>query len=119
MGAFRGTPLKAPFEIQTRVLPYSSPHVNMNLGSADKSRTFTLQAAQSESCEPLKAHHRCARLNSKSAMRNMQNRFGRSELELRRPKNGLKNGPRSSQVVNSVQPSAQIPNLPTTTGLEG
>eukprot|EP00969_Alexandrium_andersonii_P080471 3547095-Alexandrium_andersonii.AAC.1 len=39
----------------------------------------------------------------------MQNRFRRSEPELRGPKNGLSIGPQSSREVPSVALSAQIP----------
>eukprot|EP00969_Alexandrium_andersonii_P297789 13161512-Alexandrium_andersonii.AAC.1 len=49
----------------------------------------------------------------------MQNRFTRSNLELRRPKNGLKIGTRSSRGVRSAQLLVEIPNLPTNMGLEG
>eukprot|EP00969_Alexandrium_andersonii_P352610 15438051-Alexandrium_andersonii.AAC.1 len=43
----------------------------------------------------------------------MQNRFRRSDLEPRGPKDGLKSGPRSSRGVRSAPLLAQIPNLPT------
>eukprot|EP00969_Alexandrium_andersonii_P241681 10672875-Alexandrium_andersonii.AAC.1 len=59
------------------------------------------------------------RLNPQSAMRNMQNRFTRSNLELRGPKSGLKIGPRSSRGVRSAPFLAQISNLLTKAGLEG
>eukprot|EP00969_Alexandrium_andersonii_P373856 15484956-Alexandrium_andersonii.AAC.1 len=49
----------------------------------------------------------------------MQNRFRRSKLELRGPRNGLEMGPRSSRGVHSARFSAQIPNLTTKVGLEG
>eukprot|EP00969_Alexandrium_andersonii_P167223 7391912-Alexandrium_andersonii.AAC.1 len=40
------------------------------------------------------------RLNPRSAIRNTQNRFKRSGLEVRRPRNGPTNGPRSSGAVH-------------------
>eukprot|EP00969_Alexandrium_andersonii_P274261 12122189-Alexandrium_andersonii.AAC.1 len=39
----------------------------------------------------------CVSFNPQSAMRNMLNRFRRSEFELRGPRSGLKPGPRSSR----------------------
>eukprot|EP00969_Alexandrium_andersonii_P249994 11048231-Alexandrium_andersonii.AAC.1 len=53
------------------------------------------------------------RLNPQSAMRNMQNCFKRSELELLGPKSGLKIRPRLSRRVRSAPLLAQIPNPPT------
>eukprot|EP00969_Alexandrium_andersonii_P258484 11428708-Alexandrium_andersonii.AAC.1 len=44
----------------------------------------------------------------------MQNRFKRSNLELRGPRNGLKSGPRGSRGVCSAPFPAQNPDLPTT-----
>eukprot|EP00969_Alexandrium_andersonii_P021850 956122-Alexandrium_andersonii.AAC.1 len=49
----------------------------------------------------------------------MCNRFGCSELELRRPKNGINIGPRSSREVHSAKLLVLIPNLPTNVGSEG
>eukprot|EP00975_Prorocentrum_lima_P060209 12627576-Prorocentrum_lima.AAC.1 len=43
------------------------------------------------------------RPNPQSAMRNMQHRFRRSNLELRGPKRGLKISPRSFRGVHSAQ----------------
>eukprot|EP00969_Alexandrium_andersonii_P167510 7405012-Alexandrium_andersonii.AAC.1 len=59
------------------------------------------------------------RVNPQSTLPKTQNRFKRSNLELRRPKNGLNIGPRSSRGARSAPFSAQIPNLPTKAGLEG
>eukprot|EP00969_Alexandrium_andersonii_P095425 4215975-Alexandrium_andersonii.AAC.1 len=59
------------------------------------------------------------RLNPQSARRKMQNRFGRSNLELRGPKSGLKMGSRSSRGVRSAVFFVEIPSLPTKAGLEG
>eukprot|EP00969_Alexandrium_andersonii_P070333 3104255-Alexandrium_andersonii.AAC.1 len=42
----------------------------------------------------------------------MQNRFGRSELELRELRNSLEIGPRSSRGVRSAPLFAQMPNPP-------
>eukprot|EP00969_Alexandrium_andersonii_P365995 15467442-Alexandrium_andersonii.AAC.1 len=56
---------------------------------------------------------------SASAMRNIQNRFGRSELELRWPGNDLEIGLRSSRWVRSSPLLARMPNRPTKTGIEG
>eukprot|EP00969_Alexandrium_andersonii_P282635 12494857-Alexandrium_andersonii.AAC.1 len=58
-------------------------------------------------------------LNPQSAIRKLQRRFKRSELELRGPMNGLNMGPRSSPGVSSASFSAQIPNPRTNTALEG
>eukprot|EP00969_Alexandrium_andersonii_P307673 13600583-Alexandrium_andersonii.AAC.1 len=52
-------------------------------------------------------------------MRKTQNRFRRSNLELRGPNNGLRIGARSSGGVRSAPFCALIPNLPTKAGLEG
>eukprot|EP00969_Alexandrium_andersonii_P174463 7713710-Alexandrium_andersonii.AAC.1 len=59
------------------------------------------------------------RLNPQSAMRKMKNRFRRSELELRGPRNDLRIGPRSSRGVRSAAFLAQIPHLPTKRAIEG
>eukprot|EP00969_Alexandrium_andersonii_P290392 12835465-Alexandrium_andersonii.AAC.1 len=52
-------------------------------------------------------------------MRKAQNRFRRSNLELREPRNGLKIGPRSSRGVCSPPLFAQNQNLQTSTTIEG
>eukprot|EP00969_Alexandrium_andersonii_P106445 4696328-Alexandrium_andersonii.AAC.1 len=52
-------------------------------------------------------------------MRNMQNRFRRSNLELRGPRSGLENGSRSLRAVRSAQSFVEIPGPPTKAGLEG
>eukprot|EP00969_Alexandrium_andersonii_P348759 15420737-Alexandrium_andersonii.AAC.1 len=49
----------------------------------------------------------------------MQNRFTRSNLELRGSRNGLKLCPRSSRAVRSAQLFVEIPNLPMKAGLGG
>eukprot|EP00969_Alexandrium_andersonii_P323047 14274004-Alexandrium_andersonii.AAC.1 len=59
------------------------------------------------------------RPNPLSAMRNMQNRFRRSNLEPHCPRNDPKIGPRSSRWGAFCALFAQIPNLPTKAGLEG
>eukprot|EP00969_Alexandrium_andersonii_P018319 801407-Alexandrium_andersonii.AAC.1 len=59
------------------------------------------------------------RLNPQSAVRNMQHRLRRSELELRRPRTDLSVGPRSSRGVRSAPLPVQIPNPPTKVGVEG
>eukprot|EP00969_Alexandrium_andersonii_P057921 2551595-Alexandrium_andersonii.AAC.1 len=46
----------------------------------------------------------------------MQNRFRRSNLELRGPRSGLKNGPRSSRGVRSDPFCALNPNKPAGAG---
>eukprot|EP00969_Alexandrium_andersonii_P331697 14659362-Alexandrium_andersonii.AAC.1 len=57
------------------------------------------------------------RLNPQSAIRQMQNRFKPSKLELLGPRNGLKFGPRSSRGLRSVPLLFwQIPNLATKSG---
>eukprot|EP00969_Alexandrium_andersonii_P054869 2418032-Alexandrium_andersonii.AAC.1 len=58
--------------------------------------------ARCPKCNPQSAiHSRSVRaaihLNPQSAMRNVQNRFKRSKLELRGPSSRLKTGPRSSR----------------------
>eukprot|EP00969_Alexandrium_andersonii_P250751 11082547-Alexandrium_andersonii.AAC.1 len=50
-------------------------------------------------------------LNPQSAMRKQQNRFRRSNLEVRGPRNGLKIGPPSSRGVRSAPFLAQIPEI--------
>eukprot|EP00969_Alexandrium_andersonii_P356309 15446277-Alexandrium_andersonii.AAC.1 len=52
-------------------------------------------------------------------MRETQNRFTRSNLELRGPRNGLKIGTRSSRGVRAAPLLAQIPNPPTKSAIEG
>eukprot|EP00969_Alexandrium_andersonii_P158383 6997332-Alexandrium_andersonii.AAC.1 len=52
-------------------------------------------------------------------MHAIQNRFTRSSMEPRRPRNGLKTGPCNSRGVRPALLCAQIPNLPTNTDLEG
>eukprot|EP00969_Alexandrium_andersonii_P308927 13652968-Alexandrium_andersonii.AAC.1 len=59
------------------------------------------------------------RLNPQSAMRNMQIRFTRSNLELRGHRNGLEIGPRSSRWLHSAPLVAQVPNPPTKWAIEG
>eukprot|EP00969_Alexandrium_andersonii_P336148 14858095-Alexandrium_andersonii.AAC.1 len=59
------------------------------------------------------------RLNAQSTLRNVQHRLRPPELELRRPRNGLEIGLRSSRGVRSAPLFAQILDLPTNTGLEG
>eukprot|EP00969_Alexandrium_andersonii_P093817 4144793-Alexandrium_andersonii.AAC.1 len=59
------------------------------------------------------------RLNPQSAVRNVQNRFRRSELEPRAPRNDLKIDPRSSRGVHSAQRFAQNPTPPTKAGIQG
>eukprot|EP00969_Alexandrium_andersonii_P009948 434398-Alexandrium_andersonii.AAC.1 len=59
------------------------------------------------------------RLNPQSALRNMQNRFKRSNLELCGPKKDLKICPRSYRGVRSVASCVQIPNPTTRAGLAG
>eukprot|EP00969_Alexandrium_andersonii_P257490 11384561-Alexandrium_andersonii.AAC.1 len=49
----------------------------------------------------------------------MQHRFRRSNLELRRPRSGLKIGPRRSRQVCSAQCFAQIPNAQAKWVIEG
>eukprot|EP00969_Alexandrium_andersonii_P125567 5551239-Alexandrium_andersonii.AAC.1 len=49
----------------------------------------------------------------------MQNRFTRSNLELPRPRNGLRIGPRTSRGVRSAPFLTEIPNLPTKASLDG
>eukprot|EP00969_Alexandrium_andersonii_P308339 13629044-Alexandrium_andersonii.AAC.1 len=49
----------------------------------------------------------------------MQNRFLRSNLELRGPRKNLKIGPPSSRAVRSAPFSAQSPNLPTKAWIVG
>eukprot|EP00969_Alexandrium_andersonii_P011506 500939-Alexandrium_andersonii.AAC.1 len=49
----------------------------------------------------------------------MQNRFRRSNLELRGPKTAIEICPRSSRGVRSAQFLAQTPNPPTKADLEG
>eukprot|EP00969_Alexandrium_andersonii_P088209 3889981-Alexandrium_andersonii.AAC.1 len=53
------------------------------------------------------------RPNPQSALRKMQHRFRRSELELRGPRKGLKIGPRSSRGVRSDAVSYTHLTLPT------
>eukprot|EP00969_Alexandrium_andersonii_P216184 9548652-Alexandrium_andersonii.AAC.1 len=55
------------------------------------------------------------RFDPQSAMRRMQNRFKRANLELRGPKSGLEIGPRSSRRGRSAPCFAQIQNPPTRT----
>eukprot|EP00969_Alexandrium_andersonii_P154504 6829516-Alexandrium_andersonii.AAC.1 len=59
------------------------------------------------------------RPNPQSAKRKIQNRFRRSNLEVRGPRNDSEIGPRSSRGVRSAPFSAQIPNPPTKAELEG
>eukprot|EP00969_Alexandrium_andersonii_P206079 9105514-Alexandrium_andersonii.AAC.1 len=59
------------------------------------------------------------RLNPQSAKRKLQNRFRRSNLELRGPRNDQNIDPRSSRGVRSAQFFALIPNQPTKAGLQG
>eukprot|EP00969_Alexandrium_andersonii_P239657 10579424-Alexandrium_andersonii.AAC.1 len=58
------------------------------------------------------------RLNPQSAVPKTQNRFRRSNLELRGP-SGLNMGPCNSRGVRSAPFLAQNPNPPTKAGLEG
>eukprot|EP00969_Alexandrium_andersonii_P212485 9382552-Alexandrium_andersonii.AAC.1 len=53
------------------------------------------------------------RPNPQAALQTIQTRFRRSNLEMRGPRNGLKDGTRSFRGVNSVPLFAQIPNLHT------
>eukprot|EP00969_Alexandrium_andersonii_P348408 15405997-Alexandrium_andersonii.AAC.1 len=59
------------------------------------------------------------RLNPRSAMRKTQNRFTRSNLELRGRRKDLDIGPCSSHGVRSAPFFAEIPNLTTKPGIEG
>eukprot|EP00969_Alexandrium_andersonii_P006666 289692-Alexandrium_andersonii.AAC.1 len=58
---------------------------------------LALQSAQSEVNNPPNARQCCNRPNLQSALPNMKHRFRRSNLDLRRPRNGLKVGLRSSR----------------------
>eukprot|EP00969_Alexandrium_andersonii_P070151 3095735-Alexandrium_andersonii.AAC.1 len=61
--------------------------------------TSTLYTARRPKCNPQSAQRPVGariRPNPPSAVRNMQNRFRRSSLELRGPKSGLKIDPQSS-----------------------
>eukprot|EP00969_Alexandrium_andersonii_P321943 14224547-Alexandrium_andersonii.AAC.1 len=59
------------------------------------------------------------RLNSQSAMRNMQHRVKPSNLGLHGPKSGLEIGPSSSRGVRSALFLAQSPTPPTKWVIEG
>eukprot|EP00969_Alexandrium_andersonii_P017275 755211-Alexandrium_andersonii.AAC.1 len=52
-------------------------------------------------------------------MRILQNRFRRSEPELHGPESGIEVGPRTSPGLRSAPLLVQIPNSPTSTGIEG
>eukprot|EP00969_Alexandrium_andersonii_P203279 8982664-Alexandrium_andersonii.AAC.1 len=71
-----------------------------------------------QSAIPARPISAAIRLNPQSALRKMQHRFKRSNLELRGPENARKIGNRNSQGVRSVPFFAEIPNLPTKAGLE-
>eukprot|EP00969_Alexandrium_andersonii_P323790 14306587-Alexandrium_andersonii.AAC.1 len=67
------------------------------LGAALCLASLHCRAPKAQSANRPRPVRAAIRLNPQSAMRKVQNRFRRSNLELRRPRTSLKFGPRSSR----------------------